>query len=625
MQCPRFVRIGLTFLALTSVVSAANQPATMDVFNALPLLRINPKDGDDRRRAWDQLHLLAALQGLANRDQPRLYVLLVGADGRIDRYWLDRLQRRGEWLADCTWREQTNLLALVRQYRHFAKGVVVWDERVPATALVASTAAGVENLLPVRYDTRPGSLYHQLVIAANGPRLAVKRRLLQPDGSPLFTGARSGSAKCDAMLWAIDHYLKPRRCHPSHLGYYPDAWWLAGRTAVAPLNTLLCNHDYFIAQGAFFFDLGPWDDETPIDDPKQPLGTDARTLRALLNCAWQNARGRMIHVGGFTPWDQKYTDYTGGKHGGVPTEWRYAEILSCFNAYMDADAPGLHAMANASVFQHYPLAKTYPQMNLPARAQLQTRGYVDASGQVAPKNYLAIYAGDYDSAAWLYQQMPDMWDDPARGQVPVGWAFNPSLAQRFPVGLAYARATATSNDTFVAGDSGFGYLNPGALVPPRRWSGLPAGLSAWESLCREGYRRWDLRITGFVIDGDAQPMNAAVKAAYARFSPDGVVAQKIPPAALVNGVPFLRMGSDLPDPDQGKALVLATFPPGRPGPNFGIFRTILWTPASHKRLFDALREVRPDIEVVEPHTLFELLREHLINQQLIPVNGGANR
>ena len=59
----------------------------------------------------------------------------------------------------------------------------------------------------------------------------------------------------------------------------------------------------------------------------------------------------MIHVGGFLPWDKKYTNVgpSGGKHDPVLGEWHYAEILSCYNAYMDADALGYSSMANASV------------------------------------------------------------------------------------------------------------------------------------------------------------------------------------------------------------------------------------------------------------------------------------
>jgi hypothetical protein len=598
-----------------ATAEASDERAALCVFDLQPLLRNGGDDLDHRRKVWDQQHLLSGLQGLVNRDRPRLYGLVVGHDGRIDRYWMEKLREKGQWLTTYPIHRESDPIQLVRRFRAFIRGVAVWDERVPATALVASTAAGVDSLIPVRFDPRHDSLYHRLVEAADGPRLEVKLRLLNADGSRMFTGKRSGSAKCDALLWAADQYLKTGKCDPQHLAYYPDAWWLIGKARVPPVNNLVCNHDYFIAKRSFFFDLGPWADEAPDDDPAQPPGTDAKTLLEILSTAQKSAHGGILHVGGFTPWDQKYTDYTGGRHGGVPTEWRYAEILSCYNAYMDADAPGLHAMANASVFQHYPLAAQYPQKNLSTAADLQARGYIDKTGKVAARKFVSIYVGDYDSAAWLYQRIPDIWDDPHRGEVPLGWAFNPAIGQRFPLGLAYTRATATPNDTFVAGDSGFGYLNPGYLVPPRRWSALPSGLEVWEKLCADGYRRWDLRVTGFVIDGNAPPMNAAVQAAYARFSPGGVVAQKIPERSLVQGVPFLRMGADLPDPQQGAKLIANSCSPGSRSPDFRIFRTILWTPTMHKQMFDAVRQQCPNIEFVDPYTLLGLLRRQLLQEQ----------
>jgi hypothetical protein len=165
------------------------------------------------------------------------------------------------------------------------------------------------------------------------------------------------------------------------------------------------------------------------------------------------------------------------------------------------------------------VADRYPQTNIPTEAQLRERGWIDANGQVAAKTFVSIYVGDYDSSAWLYERMPDLWDDPARGSVPMGWAFNPTLQNRFPVGLVYARKTATPNDTFITGDSGAGYLNPGYLDGIRKWSGLPSGLEAWVEHSEPYYRRWDLRVTGFVIDGNAPGMDLDVKKAYARFSP----------------------------------------------------------------------------------------------------------
>jgi hypothetical protein len=269
-------------------------------------------------------------------------------------------------------------------------------------------------------------------------------------------------------------------------------------------------------------------------------------------------------------------------------------------------------MANASVFQHFPLKARYPQPNLPTDDSLRAKGYLDAAGHVVAKNYATIYVGDYDSAAWLYHKLPEVYADPARGTIPLGWAFNPALEQRFPVGLHFARERATPNDTFVAGDSGYGYLNPGLLTGNRKWSGLPSGLSRWETLCAAAYRRWDLGITGFVIDGNAPPMSAEIKSAYARFSPAGVVAQKIARREThgAGGTPFLRMNADLADPDKGVHQVSRAFPESTPAsPHFEIFRTILWTPTQHQRLFDAVRKNRPDIEFVGPYELFRLMQK----------------
>ena len=119
--------------------------------------------------------------------------------------------------------------------------------------------------------------------------------------------------------------------------------------------------------------------------------------------------------------------FTGGKHDGVPTEWRYAEIISCFNGYMDADAPAIAPMANASVYSHFPLKDHYPQQPKPTREDLQRIGFVNSDGKVKPGNYATIYVGDYDSASWLYQRLPFLWDDPNRGKIPLGWAFDPQF------------------------------------------------------------------------------------------------------------------------------------------------------------------------------------------------------
>lgn len=602
---------------MTTFAPAGETICTFDLTYTLTLDRHNSKL---RRRIWDHAHCVAATQGLANRTKPQLYVFFVGGPkGETDRFWLSHLRSAGEWLADRSEKAISDLPALIQAFRSEIQGLVVYDEQVMSTANVATTVAGVERLLPVRYDADKESLCYFLTADPQGPRLPVKVWLVHPDGSSLFTGqgtlpgsttASSGSAKCDAYLWAKEKYLDAGKCDPACMGYYMDAYWLK-KPEGDICNHTLSNHDYLIAKKGFAFDLSPWDDEAPVDEPNQPLGIDVKTMQAIMRSAWEQQKGQgMIHVSGFVPWDKKYTKHAGGKHDDVPSEWRYSEIISCFNGYMDADALGLGCMANASLFRQYPLADRYPQQ-LATVDDLRKRGLISADGTVAKKQFVTVYVGDYDSAAWLYRRVPEIWNDPARSTIPLGWAFNPNLADRMAPCMAWVRKTASKQDVFVAGDSGAGYLNPGHLQEPRKYSGLPSGVKAWAEHCAKYYIRWDISITGFVIDGFAPPMNAGTKDAYAQFSSRGVVAQKIDARFLHQGVPFLRMDCDLDHGNLDNAAKQILNSVSRDKPDFKIFRSILWSPGEHKKLFDAVRARNQDIEIVDPYTLFLLLKTHL--------------
>jgi hypothetical protein len=611
--------LGIVIGSLTGEADAVAK-LPLVTYDLTPTDRYDLKTNTGKNNAWAEVHAVAALQGIVNRRQARLYVTYITDDanrpGWIDAFWLNHLRQPGGWLASRPLEAVQSLEALVKRFQGSIKGVVLYDRRNPATSNVASTAAGCEDLLPIPFDPTPGSVYDRLVV--HGPRLPIKLRLLNEDGTAFFTGAESGSAKCDAYLWAKRRYLDTGRCDPTLLAYYLDAWWLQKPTKARANCHSLSNHDYFIARKAFFFDLSPWDDEAPQDDIGQPLGTDYKTLTTLLRAAYDRTKGeKMIHVGGFVPWAWKYTETAGGKHGDVASEWQYGAILSCYNAYMDADALGLNGMANASVFAHYPLKRRYEQPK-PTVASLQKAGLIDAAGKVVPRTYVSFYVGDYDAAAWFYQRLPTLWNDPARGTIPLGWAFNPNLADRFPVGMDWARRTATPQDHFIAGDSGAGYLNPGNLDRDRLFSHLPSGLATWEKHCERYYKQWDISMTGFVIDGFAPAMSPEALAAYARFSSDGFAAQKLPHAqGIVAGTktPYLTMSSDMPnghETDKAIARIQDRLGTNKgDGPHFHLFRTILWTPTQHKALFDRVNAL-PNTVVVDPYTLTVLLRETLI-------------
>ncbi len=625
-----------------SLVPASTRPEPALVHYRMPYGGVSLQPGSALERAYDEMALLAALQGIVNRDAPRLYVLGVTGPGKldVDAFWWARLAELGWSVAKTRPTEAKDLNELLGMFGHRTRGLVLWDPAVPSTQNVAATLAGVLDLLPVAQRLTPAGaakvplwkrlatqsappLYGDLVKAGWGVAL----RLVHPDGTSLFTGKgtipgtklpSTGSAKNDAYIWAKAHYLDTGRTSAAHLAYYLDAYWLRNPGAGGNIwNNTLVNHDYFVSQRAFFFDLDPWPDEAPVDDPGQKPGTDAATLAALLQSANRRTGGRrMINVGGFPPWAFKYTNFgkAGGKHGGVATEWTYAETLSSYNAFMEADALGLAGIANASFTRHLPLRSSYPQRTAPDPAALRKRGFLQADGSVKPGRYFAFYVGDFDSPAWLYHMAPSLWTDPARGTVPLSWAFDPNLCLRAAPAMAWTRATATAQDSFVAGDSGAGYLNPGALEAPRP-SGLPSGVATWAAHCRRFYRQWDLKVTGFIIEGDSPGMGPSGLKAYSSFSPGGIVGQKLPGQALVDGMPVLTMSTDIGgSTSQAAASVRGLFQPDA-GVQFAVARAILQTPSWYRAVAQGIAarasgDPLPPVQVVDLPTLLALVTEH---------------
>lgn len=588
----------LLLVIMTSLCAEAEKPLVVFDVNAY-----FTELGSDSILKYDALKFVSSLQGLVNREEPRLLIRFHEGPGRegiinIDDYWLEMLQR--EWLKDRPVERISRLEELVNRFPEAFNGIVLWDPDVVATSNVASTICGVEGLLPVRANS---ALQEPLV--DGGPKLPVKKSLVG-----MFTGSESGSRKCDAYLWAKRMYLDAGLCNDSLMAYYIDAYTQRPEKPGFEYhdfpNSTLTNGDYYIGQKAFFFDLGPWADETPVDDPNQPLGTDKSTLEALLKSIYRQNQGKKFtSVGGFTPWNLKYTNHgpAGGKHGGVPTEWEYAAILSAHNALMDADALGLCCLTNASAYRHFPLAENYQQNPRPPRRELED------------KTYVLVYMGDYDSAAWLSSHIPSIWDDPARGQMPIAWAFNPNLSDRVPYVFDHIYKTKTPNDWFIAGDSGAGYLNPTLLSGERLGSGLPDALDLWVEHNQYYYKKFDYSITGFVINGFHPKMSLDTQQAYARFSRDGVGSQRGFKDTLVEGTPFLWHTADIsPDmPSLEKTIPqMALFLRHRK-PQFLIYRMILQKPSTLLAVRDKLNERIPEAnwEFCDPYTFFDLYKRWL--------------
>ncbi|GBG05716.1 hypothetical protein PAT3040_00200, partial [Paenibacillus agaridevorans] len=369
-------------------------------------------------------------------------------------------------------------------------------------------------------------------------------------------------------------------------------------------NSSLPNADYYISNKAFFFDLSPDKTSIPNDDKGQPLGTDYDTLIELLS-AQNNKAGRNIFtVGGFVPWYIKYTsliDPVGANLTEYEMEWLYLDIISAYNAQKDADAFGHVGLSNASVFQHDPLSGSYVQNN--------DKGDNDIVLEEG-KKYITFYMGDFDGSSWANGAFPVMWDDPKRGELPLGWALVGNTSKRVPQLYNYIYDTMSPNDYFVAGNNGSGYLNPMMLMEENRPAGLPDFLNVWEEYNTAMYNKFDLDITGFFISGNSGITPLRVQETYSRFSPMGVGNHEGFEQKVVNGTPFapvIAMGHDVSDSAQyGEELVNEL-----KRRDFLNVKVVLTRPSAIVGAIDYIRETYPDLdfEVVDPYTYFRLFKE----------------
>jgi hypothetical protein len=266
-------------------------------------------------------------------------------------------------------------------------------------------------------------------------------------------------------------------------------------------------------------------------------------------------------------------------------------------------------MANAAFYQHFPLKQSgFIQNPKPTIEELKQKGYINNQGTVVKKTFYMFYMGDYDSSAWLYSQWKGFWDDKARGAVPIGWAINPSLIERFPLAYDYLFKTLSLNDRLIAGDSGAGYVNPTQFYSPRNPSHLPANPQLWGNRCQAYYGRFNITFTGFIIQGSSGPITTTAEELYVPFSPDGMVLQQgdapsgKPPTHMVGKTPVFAE-TDIPRTvDEAVNAIMSQYAPGVTA--FKVYRAILISPSF---LLQVVNEVNTrsngNMVVVEPLVL----------------------
>jgi hypothetical protein len=371
----------------------------------------------------------------------------------------------------------------------------------------------------------------------------------------------------------------------------------------------ILNADWVIAHRGLLWDLNVWPDDVSNDDVSvTSAGLDYSMLVKLMSSSYSMLNGSsMIHVAGFVPWAFKYITE---EHGGVATEWQAVKVLSAFNAFVDADACcHINTFANSAFYQHYPLPDKYVQNALPTVDELVAAGYVSSrTKKVKNLNYVSFYVGDYDSAAWVFNELPSKWLDVNRGTVPLGWAINPTIAVRFPPIFEMMYSSLTANDRITSGDSGAGYVNPTQLIEPRDMSGLPSATDLWIQHNQHWFGKFDLTFTGFLINGASGPMTTEAELMNNAFSPHGGTEQSgYSPTGksphLQNGVPFFAETDISGDVNEAAQTILTENDSSSSRPQFHVYRSILQTPTYHKKVVELVQSQASNVVFVDPVVL----------------------
>jgi len=315
---------------------------------------------------------------------------------RYDREWLDWLRRKGLT-------GQPEVLAglpeLLRRFRSSLRGAVVAPERWLGVAVMVAAARNLALLTPELAEAKrlsPKLAGVPLPVAMDLRRMGWQRDI-------------EGYAWARAKLWPhLNHRL---------LGH------------VSPHSSPL-SWDFLIAQKAFLFWIpGTLDGSDEGADPLASLQF-ARRLFA--------ETPPLIPVFGWWGWGDPYEGI--GEYWGMTLASRYGKLT-----------PGTEFASNLSVHSAFRVPEAWLARRVPLRRGPDLR---------PDRVYVALDVLDSGDAVWYWQRRQrDVWADPARGTVPIGWSLTPSLLDFAPAIAAYFQQQATDHDELMAACSGLMYCS----------------------------------------------------------------------------------------------------------------------------------------------------------------------
>lgn len=293
--------------------------------------------------------------------------------------------------------------------------------------------------------------------------------------------------KLEAYRWALAELLP--QCHRSQLAYLDEG-----------ISFL---RDYAMQQKLFVLNLDP------LNDPQE-----IRLLDNILNRFPTPIRVFGWASGAYARKDKGQND--------VSVELALVRRLSQRGMML---VP-VDFAANLSFYaQTEPYASKLTQKHLNRGLQLQ-----------AGKRYVLLVISDGDNVQYDLGAMRAQWEKD-RPKVPVAWSISPQLTEIGPAVLQtyYQEAAARDGwDEFVAGPSGYAYVNPGSMTATR--------LGEFIQSTRHACQQADLTSTVILDDGSRPPTQVAgFINAYATAKFDGLWLAAMPDyVGAMGGTAFLN-------------------------------------------------------------------------------------
>lgn len=467
---------------------------------------------DIRSLNGDEQALFTTLQGIVNRQDPRIYFLL--QNDTSDAAWLKTMGIPSTQYDD-PWQ-------IMRLFSREVRGMVVYDADVPDTVNLATMIASLSGGVIVSADLATklsAAPYRLRTLDDLRGRFTDKLSIykwalahLRPKLSDQLVTAIGGTSSVDVpgVQWTTLAKETVQLRDGSNKGTYTmDASSLLGGDGVFIKFADAFTDDGWgpsVQQVTVIADGQTIADFQPTTDGEKPYVYDLDNS-SVASGGWRFADGGSSFIYRFDPpegttslqvkalmWNQYFVSGTNKEptmQVATPVFRDYIVATQAFVFWLDpiiAEEETLFEQVLATYDTNTPYLGWFvgghesqgvticSRHGMPVlAADFYTNGTVTSGAQapissrqpslpapkLANKVYVTLTMSEGDNVQYCEHRLRELWDDPRRGEVPINWSINPMLIDLGPALLHYYQQSQTKNDLFVAGPSGAGYTYPG--------------------------------------------------------------------------------------------------------------------------------------------------------------------